>query len=88
MNIEKHGISFEVAKDVFDDPKHIILVDEQHSQNEERFYCVGLVDDMVLTVRFVFRDGKIRIFGAGHWRKEKKLYERKSKVRRSHRRSQ
>jgi len=29
----------------------------------------------ILTVRFVYREGKIRIFGAGFWRKGRKYYE-------------
>ena len=27
-----------------------------------------------MTVRFTWRDGRIRIFGAGYWRKGKKIY--------------
>jgi hypothetical protein len=29
----------------------------------------------LLTIRFTYRDGKIRIFGAGEWRKGRKRYE-------------
>ena len=77
-NIEKHGISFDLAKEAFADPKRLILMDEHHSQGERRYFCVGKVGEMVLTVRFVLRDGKIRIFGAGHWRKERKYYEQRN----------
>ena len=28
-----------------------------------------------MTVRFTWRDGQIRIFGAGYWRKGRKIYE-------------
>ena len=80
LNIEKHGISFEVAKEAFDDPWHIILADQDHLQDEKRYFCVGKVGDMVLTVRFVLRDGTIRIFGVGHWRKERKFYEQKNQI--------
>ena len=81
LNIEKHGISFEIAQIAFDDPKRIILVDEHHSQEEMRYFCVGKVDEMILTVRFVIRDSVIRIFGAGHWRKERKYYEQANQIR-------
>jgi hypothetical protein len=33
----------------------------------------------VMTVRFTWRDGRIRIFGAGYWRKGKRLYDRENK---------
>jgi hypothetical protein len=31
-----------------------------------------------LTVRFTYRQGVIRIFGAGYWRRGKQLYEREN----------
>jgi hypothetical protein len=31
-----------------------------------------------MTVRFTYRAGVIRIFGAGYWRKGKKIYEREN----------
>jgi hypothetical protein len=33
----------------------------------------------VMTVRFTWREGRIRIFGAGYWRKGKRLYDRENK---------
>jgi uncharacterized protein len=43
--------------------------------SERRYFCIGKVDGEVLTVRFTWRRGKIRIFGAGYWRKGKQVYE-------------
>jgi hypothetical protein len=80
LNIEKHGISFEVASEAFDDPNRLILADQCHSQDEERYFCIGKVGDMILTVRFVPRNGAIRIFGAGHWRRERKFYEQRNQI--------
>lgn len=74
-NQEKHGISFEDAQQAFLDPKRIIAVDKAHSGQEKRFYCMGKVGGGVLTVRFTYRKEKIRIIGAGYWRKGKKAYE-------------
>jgi hypothetical protein len=31
-----------------------------------------------MTVRFTYRKGRIRIFGAGYWRKGKKIYEQQN----------
>lgn len=78
LNQLKHGISFSNAKKAFDDPMRIITDDLDHSSNEKRYYCLGKVKDGILTVRFVQRSGKIRIFGAGFWRKGKKRYEKEN----------
>ena len=79
-NQEKHVVAFGVAQFAFADPKRVIAEDLSHSSNEKRHYCFGLVDDGVLTVRFVYRDDVIRIFGAGYWRKGKQIYERENQI--------
>jgi len=76
-NIQKHGLDFCTAALVFKDPKRKIYIDSRHSQNEERLFCIGRVGNRILTVRFTYREGKIRIFGAGCWRKGKIYYEKK-----------
>ena len=73
-NQEKHGVAFELAQYAFADPKRIIAEDISHSQNEKRYYCFGKVEEGIITVRFTFRDRKIRIIGAGYWRKGRKIY--------------
>lgn len=77
-NVEKHGVDFTTASKVFKDPKRKIYVDSKHNEKEERFFCVGRVENKILTVRFIYRDGKVRIFGAGHWRKGEKYYGKKN----------
>ena len=79
-NIEKHGISFYEAQYAFADPNRIILEDAAHSLEEKRYFCIGKISDGIVTVRFVCRERKIRIFGAGYWRKGKKLYEKENKI--------
>ena len=74
-NIAKHGVSFFEAQRTFLDPKRIIAEDVEHSKAEKRYYCFGRVDDAIMTVRFTYRHQKIRIFGAGLWRKGRKIYE-------------
>ncbi len=78
-NLSKHGVSFRFAVKAFDDEERVIERDKDHSVNEERFFCYGLVDGDVMTVRFTVRDGNIRIFGAAYWRKGRKIYEKKQK---------
>ena len=76
MNIQKHGVNFHMAARAFLDPDRKILTDSRHSQKEERYFCIGKVEGKILTVRFVYRDGKIRIIGAGYWRKGAYYYEK------------
>lgn len=80
INIEKHGISFYDAQYAFADTNRLILEDIGHSTDERRYFCIGKINDGIVTVRFVQREDKIRIFGAGYWRKGKKIYEKKSKI--------
>ncbi len=80
INQRKHGVSFALAQLAFLDKKRVILEDVEHSNDEKRYYCLGRVAGGVLTVRFTYRKNKIRIIGAGYWRKGKKIYERENKI--------
>ena len=51
-----------------------------HSDEEARFYCFGRLGEGIVTVRFTYRDKVIRIFGAGYWRKGKRIYERENEI--------
>lgn len=75
INILKHQVSFEKAREVFLDPYLVIMDDIKHSQYEKRHFAFGKVDGVVMTVRFIYRLQSIRIFGAGYWRQGKKHYE-------------
>ncbi len=80
-NIEKHGVSFEIAQYAFNDPMRIIAYDRKHStKKEKRYFCYGEVNGRVITIRFIRRHKKIRIFGAGYWREGKRLYYEKNKI--------
>lgn len=79
-NQRRHGVSFELAQFAFADPARVIAQDRSHSQDEDRFFCFGLAGGGVLTVRFTYRTGVIRIFGAGYWRKGKRIYEQENKI--------
>lgn len=74
-NRAKHSVSFEVARRAFLDPKRVIAEDLSHGAGEKRYYCFGKVGDGIMTVRFTYRASKVRIIGAGYWRKGKKIYE-------------
>ncbi len=74
-NIRKHGVDFGMAARAFKDSDRKIFSDEQHSEREERYFCIGKVGRGVLTVRFTYRGGLIRIYGAAYWRKGRRYYE-------------
>lgn len=81
-NQRRHGVSFNEAQFAFLDGKRVLAEDLEHSQKEQRFYCFGLNREGtgILTVRFTYRSGRIRIIGAGYWRKGKKVYEQANSV--------
>ena len=81
-NQEKHGVAFAMAQFAFADPKRVIAEDHSHSSSEKRYYCFGRVGEGILTVRFTYRSEVIRIFGAGFWRKGKRIYERENPLHR------
>lgn len=60
QNIKKHGVRFETATLVSSDENHVELYDVEHSQDEDRYIAIGMVD-RVLVVVFVERMSAIRI---------------------------
>jgi hypothetical protein len=70
-NERKHGVSFVEAQYAFADPHRVIAEDLVHSQQEPRYFCFGRVGEGIVTVRFTYRAGVIRIFSAGYWRRGK-----------------
>ena len=79
INRSKHGVSFERVQYAFFDPRRVIAEDVDHGGVEQRYFCFGIVDGGVMTVRFTWRGGVIRIFGAGYWRKGRAIYEKQSR---------
>ena len=62
-NIKKHGISFDVAKFVFNDENAIEIYDETHSVDEDRYIIIGIVNK-VLYVVYTVRNERIRVISA------------------------
>ncbi len=59
----KHGISFETASYVFDDPDYIEMYDFEHSDDEDRYIAIGKVGDILFVV-FTERKDRIRLISA------------------------
>jgi len=80
VNQAKHGLSFSEAQFAFADPDRVIACDLGHSDEEDRFYCFGRLGEGIVTVRFTYREKIIKIFGAGYWRKGKRIYEHENQI--------
>ena len=78
LNINVHGLDFYAAALAFLDSNRIVAIDGLHSQQEPRFFCIGKIGRRIATVRFTKRGKRIRIIGAGYWRKGRRLYEKEN----------
>ena len=66
-NIKKHGISFEEATSVFQDEESLIISDENHSHEEDRFILIGFsfkANLLVVCHCYREKDSIIRIISA------------------------
>ncbi len=64
-NFLKHGVSFDEASGVFLDPMFITVVDDEHSEDEERYLTIGFSSrGTLLLVAHTDRGGVIRIISA------------------------
>jgi len=76
-NLSKHGVSFEEAKTVFDDPLYVDFYDPDHSEDKERYLIVGESNQgRVLIVSYTERGNSIRLISAREvTRTEREAYE-------------
>ncbi len=74
-NKEKHGIDFEAAKPLWDDPDRIEIMAPYPV--EDRYILIGKIDSHPWTAIYTFRKGTIRIISVRRSRKkESELYEK------------
>jgi uncharacterized DUF497 family protein len=78
-NLKKHGVGFEEAATIFNDPNIATISDPDHSEDEERYVSVGKsFIERLLTVIHAFRKERIRLISARKATKaEKKKYDNK-----------
>lgn len=76
-NLAKHGVSFEEAKAVFEDPLYVDFYDPDHSEYEDRYLIVGKsYQRRLLIVSYTERGDLIRIISAREvTRAEREAYE-------------
>ncbi len=78
-NLRKHGVSFDEAKTVFNDPLCVTIYDPDHLSDEERYIDIGLSSKgRLIVVLYIERGEKIRIISSREaTRKEQGEYENK-----------
>ena len=77
INLAKHGIDFATAARVFADEHRIELFDKEHSDHEERYITIGIVERIayIVTVVFTEREEAIRLISARKaTEQERRLY--------------
>ena len=73
-NLEKHGIDFEQARKLWDDPERLII--PAKSVDEKRYVLIGKIDNTHWSAIYTYRKEKIRIISVRRSRSnEKELYE-------------
>lgn len=74
--MEKHGVSFGEATEVFYDPNALEGFDAEHSTDENRFFIIGLSSRRLLYVVYAERVGDmVRIISARRAvKREEELY--------------
>ena len=81
-SLDKHGVSQQEAEQVFVDPRVLVLVDEKHSGEEQRFHAYGMTPlGRWLQVSFTLRQNEtlIRVISSRNMsRKERARYEQET----------
>jgi uncharacterized DUF497 family protein len=63
-NETNHGIGFEVAREVFDDPYSIERADSREDYGEDRYNITGMIKGQLITVTYTIRGGGIWVISA------------------------
>jgi uncharacterized DUF497 family protein len=76
-NLARHGVSFEEAKTVFDDPLYVDFYDPDHSSQEHRYIIIGESQQRrLLIVSYTERQDVVRLISAREvTRSEREAYE-------------
>ena len=64
QNYADHGVSFEVARRIFEDPFATERLDDRQDYGEDRYSILGMVDGRILYVAYTLRNGTSRIISA------------------------
>ena len=78
-NLKKHGVGFDEARTVFNDPFSITIYDPDHSVNEHRYIDIGLSSKgRFIVVSYSEKGRRVRIISCRKvTKKERRVYEEK-----------
>lgn len=80
-NLDKHFVSFEQAKEVFNDEKRIEQPDNRKDYGEPRIKVIGKAKNLMLSVIYTMRGAVTRLISArSASRKERKDYNDKNET--------
>jgi hypothetical protein len=64
-NLHKHGVAYETAREVFDDPLSLEIIDPMSGEfGEDRFKLVGIGGGQLLAVIYTERGDRVRLISA------------------------
>ena len=63
-NYAKHGVTFEMAREVFKDPFGIDGIDDRGNYGEARLIAIGRAQGEILHVVYTERNGRLRLISA------------------------
>ena len=63
-NLRDHGVTFEMARDVFSDRFILVWIDDGQDESEERFAALGMVDNRLFFVAYTTRGDTMRFISA------------------------
>jgi len=77
-NLSNHGVTFQEARTVFNDPLYVDFYDPDHSEDEDRFIVIGQSQQRrLLFVSYLERGNRTRLISArATTRREKETYEK------------
>lgn len=77
INLRKHGIDFETAALVFQDDNRLEFFDTNHSDEEDRYITIGMIDKVMCIIMVVYteREQAVRLISARKaTQKERSVY--------------
>jgi uncharacterized DUF497 family protein len=75
INLKKHGVSFQEATTVFNDPLSMTFPDPDHSLRESRYIIIGISRfEQLLVVAHTDREETVRIISARKATRQEKIF--------------
>jgi uncharacterized DUF497 family protein len=72
INLDKHGLDFRRAVEVFNDPRHIVEDTTRPEHGEVRRKAIGRIGQLMVCVIFTDRNGVRRIISARRARRDER----------------